>query len=649
MRYKLRLILGFVCALFISLSNLVLLSGFIPLINTITTYQAPQPFTLSRAEKQLIQKHFASTLPLPSNSSSDSNTQNTLTHIFTIPQAANTTGTTLLQRLNAHVAYAKHRANQYSAQHSAKWVIASICFIIFPIHLLKLLCLTFTVYLLGTIGLAAVRDLRMELYTHMQRINMNFFNREKTGAIMSRVVNDGEIVGRLLSLQFNEVLVDVFYIITHLAFLFWASWQTVVFIFILGPLLLIPTNNIARRIQRVAMKQQEHLGELTARLQEVLAGIRVIRAFAMEKFEYRRFRQTSQRLYKNTFLTHYYHQVGPALVEIMSVLVVLCLFIWGIHEIRQGRMTSGHFFAFFFAISFIMRPIKRVSIAINLISAASAAGTRIFQMLDRKIDVLESKMAQTFTTLRHKICYENVCFAYYDDKEKDGNDVLHDISFCVEQGESVALVGASGAGKSTLLDLLPRLHDVRQGCIRFDGVDIRQLRLADLRATMEVVSQDVFLFHGSINENIAYGRSDIARKEIERAAKDANAHEFIAKLPQAYDTMIGERGVMLSGGQQQRLAIARALLLDPAILILDEATSGLDNESEYLVQQALNRLCKGRTVFTIAHRASSLFHAQRILVLEQGRLVEDGTHTDLMQKQGVYYQLYHSHFLEAAQ
>ena len=607
-RYRLRLSIGFCLALFVSLSNLLSLGALLPIFEIIGSQQTENAFAIKSKERKILENYLAKK-EMP-----------------------------FWQKLQGSTIAVKHRANLELSHYSPKEAIFILCAFIFSVHFLKLLCLSAGIYFLGTIGLASVRDIRMEFYIKLQRLGMQFLNREKTGTIMSRAVNDGELVGRLLSVQFTEVLVDIFYILTHVGFLVWISWKMSLLMLILIPILLIPIDRIAKRVRRVSTGQQKRLADLSAHLQEFIAGIRVIRAFARERTEYRRFSIANQNLYKNTFIGHYYHQLSPVLIEFITTVMILAFFVWGAYEISQGDMSRALFFTFFFVLTFVIRPIKRISITVNTLSTATSAAARIFEVLDKKVKLKEKRNAKELRKFQDCIEYQDVSFAYPDTDTK----VLKNISFQIKQGEDAAFVGSSGAGKSTLVDLLLRLYDVQEGAIRIDKNDIRDLSLRSLRSSIGVVSQDVFLFNASISENIAYGRDNIPLEQIEAAARDAQAHDFIKKLPRGYDALIGERGLMLSGGQRQRIAIARTLLLDPAILILDEATSSLDNESEYQVQQALEKLCLGRTVLKIAHRLSTVYKSQRILVLEQGCIVEEGSHQELLAKKGSYYKLYTS-------
>ena len=507
---------------------------------------------------------------------------------------------------------------------------------------MKILCLLASVYFLGIIGLASVRDIRIELHKKIHSLSIHYFHKERTGTFMSRAINDGEIIGKLLSVQFNEVLVDIFYVITHIGFLFWISWKMTLVLLLLVPILAIPIDKLAIRIRKAATRQQKSLAELIGQLYETISGIRAIRAFAMEDAEYRRFRMTNQRLTRSKFLGHYLHQVGPIFTDFIAVSIILSIFVWGAYEISQDKLSLGLFFIYFFALFFVMRPIKRLSIAINLLSASTSAAARIFEVLDEKEDVKEKENPLPLYTFSQSIRYENVSYKYPNGKTL----ALDNINLEIKVGENIALVGSSGAGKSTLLDLLPRLYDVQSGSIKIDNKDIRDINLSHLRNIIGVMSQDITLFNTNIAENIAYGNSQVSLKEIQKVAQQVNAHEFIEKLDKKYDTIIGERGVMLSGGQKQRIAMARVLLIDPPIIILDEATSNLDNQNEHLVQESLEKICSNRTVLTIAHRLSSILRAQKIYVLEKGRIVEEGSHKELLAKKKTYYNLYKNQILK---
>jgi ATP-binding cassette, subfamily B, bacterial MsbA len=604
LRYRLRVIGGMVLALFVSIANLVSLTAFVPIFNAFGQQGEVRIFNIGGEAA------------LPNS-----------------------------DRVRASITHCKVRANAAVAGKPARDVILLICSFVLPIYLLKMLAITGTVYLIGTAGFLAVRDMRQELYACMNRIGMDYFHKERTGMIMSRMINDVEVVGKSLSVEFNDAVIDVFYIITHLALLAFISPMMLLLALVIVPIVTAPVGRFAKRVRRAAAGQQARLAELGGHIQEVISGIRVIRAFSMENFERDRFRRINESLKDDTFKGHYYHQVGPALTEITATLIVVGFVAWGAWALTNGGAgvgisNTGEFMAFFITLVFLMRPIKQMSVLANLLSAASAAATRVFEFIDMPPGVVDAPDAQPLSGVKQDIVYKNVSF-HYPGAERPA---LQDVSFRVPAGGTIALVGASGAGKSTLMDLLPRFYDVTAGAIEIGGVDLRQLKLRDLRTSIGVVSQDVFLFNATVGENIAYAKPNVSRESLIEATRAANAHEFISDLPQGYDTPIGERGVMLSGGQRQRIAIARALLQNPPILIFDEATSNLDNESERLVQEAIEKLLSGRTVFMIAHRLSTIYRCNEILVLEQGRIVERGDHQSLLEQNGIYKKLYEMQF-----
>ncbi|MCE9597304.1 MAG: ABC transporter ATP-binding protein/permease [Spirochaetia bacterium] len=610
--YRTRVFLGLLFSFLVSLANLFSITALVPIFNAIGETGPIELFQIGQEDR-------------------DRQTQ--------FEQMASPA---YFDRIQAAVYSGKQWANAQVHGKSSREVVITLCAIILPVYLLKLLCLTIAFYCIGTAGLMAVRDLRMELYGKLNELGLSHFTENQTGFIMSRIINDAESVGRNLSAEFQEGIVDLLYIVTHLAFLAIISWKMLALAIIAIPILSSPVAKFARKIRGAAKGQQERLAELGAHIHEVLSGIRVIRAFSMQRFESGRFQVANQRLYQNTFRGHYYHQVGPALTEMVATVAVVGFLSWAAYEIYKDHITRGQFFAFAFALIFLMRPIKQVSILVNLTSAAMSAGQRIFELLDTPAAIAEKPNPIKLRTFEDQIVYRNVSFTYPGTERS----VLNGIDLTVKKGETVSFVGASGAGKSTLMDLLPRFFDVDGGAITIDGHDVRDFALRDLRTAIGIVTQNIFLFHTSIKENISYGRLDIPMERIIEVAKAANAHDFISELPQGYETSVGEYGVMLSGGQKQRIAIARAILLDPPILIFDEATSALDNESEKLVHEAMERLLLGRTVFIIAHRLSSVYRSNQIFVLNEGRIVERGTHEDLLAGGEVYRKLYEMQFQE---
>ena len=635
LRFRTRVTLGLVLALIASLTNLISLGSFVPIFNVIAARDRARLFSIEPAQRTLHNRLYVRGRSLLAYGRSVSSGPAATPLPPGEPQEI-----TLADRVNALVARFQIFANEELGGQPRE-AIVRLCLVILPIYLIKMLSVTGTVYFFGTAGLLAVREIRMDLYRKMNTLGLDYFQKERTGMIMSRIVNDAEVIGKTLSIEFNDALINLFYILTHLPVLLYMSWELSALVFLAGPLLIAPVSNLATRIRKAYAGQQERLAELGGHIHEVISGIRVIRAFSMERFEKRAFEKINERLFANTFRGHYFHQVGPALTELVASLVSIGILIYGAYEITIARaMQPGEFIGFFVIQVFIMRPIKQVSIMVNLLSGAAAAAIRIFWMLDEPDGVQSPKKSVPFPGAKREIVFDRVSFAY----PGAARPALADVSFAATSGHTVSLVGASGAGKTTLMHLLPRFYDVSSGSIRVDGVDLREMDLKSLRTAIGVVSQDIFLFNATIRENIAYGRSEVTPERVEEAARIANAHEFIEKLPEGYDTPIGERGVMLSGGQRQRLAIARALLANPPVLIFDEATSSLDNESELLVQQAMDRLLEGRTVFIIAHRLSTVFRSNLILVMEEGSIVERGTHQELLDMGGVYRKLYDMQF-----
>jgi len=393
---------------------------------------------------------------------------------------------------------------------------------------------------------------------------------------------------------------------------------------------------LGRKQRKRSKRIQEKMADVTSILQESISGIRVVKAFAMEKFEVAKFWQKTKEYLRAYLRFEAVGLLGPPLVELLGVVVAVIILLYGGYEIWvRNSLDPARFIIFLAASLSLMKPIKRLSHANNTIQQGIAAAERIFKILDTKPEIKNEENAILLPEIRHSLAFKNVSFAYDNEGE-----VLKNINLEVRVGEVVAFVGPSGAGKSTLMDLIPRFYDPSEGVIEIDGVDIRRIEIHALRKLMGIVTQETFLFNDTVYNNIAYGKEDALESEVIRAAKAANAHDFVMAMPQGYETIIGERGVKLSGGERQRLAIARAILRNPAILIFDEATSALDTESELLVQGAIERLLRGRTTFVIAHRLSTIKNADRIVVLEEGKIVEIGKHEDLVNRGGLYKRLY---------
>lgn len=462
---------------------------------------------------------------------------------------------------------------------------------------------------------------------------------------MSRIINDVEVLGKLISSDLKDAIIDFFYIVTHLFLLMYLSWKMFLAVFIVVPIVMGPVSAFADKIRKATRNQQERLSSLNGHLQEVISGIRVIRAFSMEKVEAKRFWEFNQDLSDKTFKGHFYHQVGPSLTELFSSIIAVIFLSFGAYLMEDGTFSRGMFMAFFLTLIFLMRPFKQMSMLSNSIQSAISAGSRVFELLDQETDIQNPASPRFLKKMEKGLSFNNVTFTYPGAK----TPAVQEINLEIPKGETVALVGASGAGKSTLVDLVPRLIDPQEGQIFIDGIDIRELDLSNLRKRIGIVAQQVFLFNGTIRENICYGNQSVTEEQLHSACEQAFAMEFILSFEEGFDTVVGERGVMLSGGQRQRIAIARALLLNPEILILDEATSALDTESERLVQQALESLYKNRTVIIIAHRLSTVQIANTIFAMEDGRIVESGTHAELIQLDGKYKKLYDIQFVESSE
>lgn len=531
------------------------------------------------------------------------------------------------------LATTKNHINIHFADKSPDELVLIFCSIILPIYVLKLLCLAGTVYFVNSSGLLAIRDLRLVLFQKMQNLPLNDFLREKTGILMSRVINDVDVIGKVVSNDLKDAVNDIFYIITHLIILLLLSWKLFFLIFIVIPLILGPVTAFAEKIRKTTKSQQEQLSSLNGDLQEVISGIRVIRAFSMEEHEANRFFSVNNELSIKTFKTHFYHQVGPALIELSGSLVTMVFLGIGAFLLEDPSFSKGMFLAFFLTLIFLMRPLKQMGILMNLVQASKSAAERVFELIDRKSDILEIPSPIDQKSLNEGIFFKDVSYRY----PGSDKDALHGINLSIPKGQKIAFVGSSGAGKSTLIDLLPRFIDPTQGSILWDSVDAKHMSLDQLRRRIGIVSQNIFLFNGTIRDNIAYGNLNATEEEIRKAAEDAFALDFILDFEEGFETIVGERGVMLSGGQKQRISIARTLLSNPEILILDEATSALDTESEKFIQQAFVRLYKDRTVIIIAHRLSTVKIADFIYLLEDGSVLESGSHTELISKEDSKY------------
>ncbi len=534
--------------------------------------------------------------------------------------------------------------NEYLLQGDDHERLIRICTVIFLLILAKNLTGYLQAILMAYVGQAIIRDLRDALFLKFTSLPLSFFHQHKAGELMSRATNDVQIAHNCVNISFTNLVRDPIFIVMYFAMAFILSWKLTLMAVILMPVSLIGIVQIGKKMRKYSHRQQEKLASLTAVLHETIYGIRVIKAFAMEHFENRKFLDHSQRLFSEVFRIHRVGRATSPMTEQLSVMVGLALLWYGGRLVLEGNsLEADHFLLFLFLIFSLVHPIKELGTVHTKIQEGMAAADRIFEVLDTEPEVEDPSEGEVLENPTGRIEFENVEFSYLP-----GEPVLRGIDFCVQPGEMIALVGSSGGGKSTLIDLIPRFYDPTSGCVRIDGKDLRELNLASLRREMGIVTQEVILFNDTVGNNIAYGAADVPPEKIEAAARAANAHDFISRMPEGYETVIGDRGVKLSGGQRQRLSIARAILKDPKILLLDEATSALDTESELLVQEAIDRLVQSRTTIVIAHRLSTIKNVDRIYVLDGGRFVQQGTHDELLGRPGLYRELYNLQFRDGA-
>jgi subfamily B ATP-binding cassette protein MsbA len=490
------------------------------------------------------------------------------------------------------------------------------------------------------VGENVIRDLRNQLFFQFTRLPLSFYHKNKAGELISRATNDVLIAQKCVGVSFTTLVRDPLYIVMALTVALIISWKMTLMALVLMPASLIVIIRIGKGLRHISRRQQEEMANLTSTLQETVYGVRVIKAFAMEDFENRKFLKRSAALFREVFRYNWIMKMSSPLTEQLSSIVGLFLLWYGGSKVFTGGfMAPDLFMVFFFAIFSMVRPIKNLGQVNNEIQAGMAAAERIFAVLDTEPEVADPGAGLDLGQAEGRVALQDVHFSYVP-----GEPVLRGVSLEVEPGEVVALVGSSGGGKSTLVDMIPGFYHPDRGRVLIDGHDVRDLNRGSLRRNMGIVTQEVILFHDTIGNNIAYGLDSVSQDEIRAAARAANADGFIMNLPQAYDTVIGDRGLKLSGGQRQRLSIARAILKNPPILLLDEATSALDTESEQLVQEAIDRLVRHRTTIVIAHRLSTIQNVDRIYLVEKGEVVQVGTHKELLKAGGRYQELYNMQF-----
>lgn len=517
-------------------------------------------------------------------------------------------------------------------------MLLKIPFLIVFVFLAKNLSQFFEKYQMQFIGQSIIRDLRNQLFQHVTALSLQFFQRNPSGVLISRITND---VGQL-EMGIAKVLGDVIRyslsLIGLMIYLFLLSWKLSLLAIVVLPLTLYPLHYFATRLRKASTQSQEQMADINNTMFETFYGINIVKAFNMERKTSDKFAGFNQQYFRSTMKARIIDALSPSLMETIGSIAAAVVFFVGGYVVYRGEMTSGMFMEFLTGVFLLYDPIKNLSKTNFYLQRAVAAGVRIIEVLDTKSDIVELPDAIPLQQEILTLSFENVSFQY--DEER----VLHNISFSVQKGKVLAIVGASGSGKSTIVNLIPRFFDTDNGVIKINGKILNSYTLHSLRNRIGIVTQETVLFNDTISHNISFGQPAASAQDIRDAAMAAYAHEFIRKLPNGYNTIIGERGVTLSGGERQRIAIARAILKNPPILILDEATSALDTESELIIQKALSNLMKNRTTFVIAHRLSTIRNADQIIVLDHGKIVEQGHHETLLAKQGEYNKLYEMQF-----
>ncbi len=498
------------------------------------------------------------------------------------------------------------------------------------------------VYLMNGVGQRVIRDIRERLYRHLQSLSLSFYLRHPAGVLMSRVTNDVGMMQGAVTEAVTGIIRDSCSALFLTGVVFYRDWKLAVVAMVAFPLAFWPIARFAKRLRRTGARTMEVTGTLASHLQETISGAKLVKSFGAEEYESDRFALRNLDLYRLNMKVVRIQALASPLSEFLGGIGAAAVIYYGGYSVIRGESTPGNFFSFLTALFLLYAPVRGLSRVNNLIQQGIAAAGRVFEVLDTLPEVREKEGAASLPPVPREIEFDRVDFRY----QPEGDLVLREVTLRVPAGTTVAVVGGSGAGKTTLVDLIPRFYDPVGGAVRIDGTDLRDLALGSLRSRIGIVGQHTILFHDTVHNNIAYGVPDAPREKVEEAARRANAHGFVSRLPRGYDTVVGEQGLTLSGGERQRLAIARALLKDAPILILDEATSALDSESERVVQEALETLMRGRTTFVIAHRLSTVRNADTILVLEEGRIVESGRHEELLSRPTRYRDFYSRQFEE---
>ena len=510
--------------------------------------------------------------------------------------------------------------------------------VVLLIFLVKSLCAWGQGYLMSYIGNKIVVDLRQLLYDHLQRLSLSFFDRTPTGILMSRITNDVTQIQAAVKECATGIIRDALSVVGLVGVVFYRDWQLAIIAVLILPFAFLPIVKFGQKLRTISTKSLEAMGDITVILHETIGGNRIVKAFGMEDYEKKRFAKENMRSFDYAMKSAYVNALSPPLMEFFGGIGIVAIIWYGGYSVIEGVSTPGNFFSFLAALILLYEPVKRLSGMNMTLQQGIAAAYRVYEILDTPSEIVDKPGAIPLAPISSGIEFRHVHFHYGEEP------VLKDIHFQVGAGELIAIVGVSGAGKTTLVNLIPRFYEVSEGTILIDGVDIREVTMASLRAQIGIVTQQTILFDDTVRNNIAYGDIRKSEKEIIEAARAANALDFIAKLPHGFDTFIGEQGTLLSGGERQRICIARALLKNAPILILDEATSSLDSESELEVQKALENLMAGRTTLVIAHRLSTIKNADRIVALADGHIVEAGRHEELLETNSEYRRLYELQF-----
>ena len=512
--------------------------------------------------------------------------------------------------------------------------------VVLVVIVLKHVITYFYQFLMNDVSQRVMRDVRYQLYAKIQNLSLDYFSKKRTGELLSRITNDVQIIENAVSYGLTDLFLQTFTILMYISIAFAIHMRAALIIFFVFPFIGWPISMIGRRLRKISRSSQERMADINSILLETISGVRVVKAFCTEDQEIERFRGKNHDFYKLRMKAVRRNLLISPITEIFSVICGIIIILWLGRQVMDQQLSTGVFFLFFASIMSIISPMKKLGNVNALIQQALSANDRIYDILDREPTVREREHPVELPEIRQGIRIEGVSFRY--DEESDL--VLREISLEIPAGQLVAIVGPTGTGKSTLVNLVPRFYDPSAGRVTLDGVDLREVSFRSLRQQIGIVAQETFLFNDTLRANIAYGYAQATQEEIEAAARRAYAHRFVKEMPQGYDTMIGDRGFRLSGGEKQRIAIARAILKNPPILILDEATSQLDSESEKFVQEALDQLMEGRTVIAIAHRLSTIKKADKIVVLDQGRIVGMGKNDELLLNCNLYRRLYETQF-----